>query len=307
MKTCPFRGVSFFFLLTMAIGMMVPALCRAAPESGPFKVEESQVVFKEINGVKLAMSVYSPVMKERKDLPAIIFFHGGGWNVGSRRSFDLQAKYLASVGIVVFSADYRLATRDKVTVAECVKDAKSAIRYIRENAKDFGISPDKIVASGASAGAHLAACTAVVEGYDESGDDLDVSAVPDAMILFCAPVRIERERLNAAYQQRFDGQEEALSPYNHVRAGLPPTLLLSGDKDTQVPIEFVRGFAEKMQASGNECVVVEFAGKGHDFSRYDRQPDSFTQSLAEVEKRMDELYGQNQPSWLEAYVATLKQ
>jgi len=62
-------------------------------------------------------------------------------------------------------------------------DAKSAMRFIRKHADEFQIDPDKIIASGGSAGGHLAAATALIDGYNDPSDDLSISSKPSALVL----------------------------------------------------------------------------------------------------------------------------
>lgn len=107
--------------------------------------------------------------------PAIVFFFGGSWRTGSPIQFEDQARYFAERGMIAITADYR--SRQGVQVVECVKDAKAAIAWVRENAQRLGIDPNKIAASGGSAGGHLAACTGTINGF---GSD----ERPNAMILF---------------------------------------------------------------------------------------------------------------------------
>lgn len=271
-----------------------------------YEVKQTQLVYKEVNGVQLKMNVYTPVIKGNDKLPAIMFFHGGGWNIGSPKLFDLQAKYLASRGMVAFCPEYRLAAKHKVTVVECVKDARTAIRYIKSHADELGVNPNQITASGASAGGHLAASLATIDQFNESTDDTTISAKPYALALFAPAVRVEREKLNDAFKQRFDGKEEALSPYNHIKKNMPPTLLMSGDKDTQVPVTIIRDFKKKMDEYGNVCKQIEYAGKGHGFIRIDQTPDSFQASLRDLETFLEGLVKFKAPSWLDEYVALEK-
>ena len=66
----------------------------------------------------------------------------------------------------------------------CCADAKSALRYVRAHATELGIDPQRIAAAGGSAGGHLAAFTALVDGLDDPQDDLAVSCKPNALVLF---------------------------------------------------------------------------------------------------------------------------
>ena len=84
------------------------------------------------------------------------------------------ASLFADAGMIAITADYRVKSRHGVQVVECVKDAKAAIAWVRENAARLGVDPNKIAASGGSAGGHLAAATGTVSGFgsDERTDDV---------------------------------------------------------------------------------------------------------------------------------------
>jgi acetyl esterase len=141
--------------------------------------------YKTIGPTNLHLYLFTPkdhsTMNRR---PAIVFFFGGGWTSGSPQQFEKQCQYFASRGMVAITADYRVTSRQGVKPVQCVADAKSAIRWLRRNAARLGIDPDRIVASGGSAGGHLAACTAVVPGLDDTGEDTSISATPNAAVLF---------------------------------------------------------------------------------------------------------------------------
>src|SRR4029079_14661005 len=98
--------------------------------------------------------------------------------------FVPQAEYFASRGLVAACADYRIESQHKTTPDKCIEDAKTAIRWLRAKAGDFGVAPDRIVASGGSAGGHLAAATALLPGFDAPGENPSVSCKPNALVLF---------------------------------------------------------------------------------------------------------------------------
>ena len=143
------------------------------------------VVYKTIDNTQLKLHLFEPTDHQTTNQsPAIVFFFGGGWSGGTPKQFYEQSRFLADKGVVCFSADYRVKSRHKVTPVECVADAKSAIRWVRQHAKELGINPNQIVAAGGSAGGHIAACTGVLKGQDEANEDTSISSVPNAMILF---------------------------------------------------------------------------------------------------------------------------
>ena len=111
--------------------------------------------------VGLRLHVFKPDgHKETDSRPAIVFFFGGGWVGGTPTQFYQQARFLADRGMVAISAEYRVG----ISPFHCVEDGKSAIRFVKEQASSLGVDPDRVIASGGSAGGHVAACTGVIEG-----------------------------------------------------------------------------------------------------------------------------------------------
>ena len=138
--------------------------------------------FKKVGQTELKAWVFRPDgIKPTERRPAVVFFFGGGWNGGTPGQFYQQCRYLASRGIVAITADYRVRRRHNVLAPICLADTKSAIRWVRANGAKLGVDEDRIVAAGGSAGGHLAACTGVIDGFDDQADDLTISAVPNAM------------------------------------------------------------------------------------------------------------------------------
>lgn len=237
--------------------------------------------YKAVGDVKLNLYVYEPEGHEASDKrPAIVFFFGGGWTSGSPGQFEQQCKYLASRGMVAITADYRVASRHNVKAISCVADAKSTIRFLRKNAAELGIDPDRLAAGGGSAGGHLAACTGVIEGLDEAGEDTSISSVPNALVLFnpalvlaavegvseVAPAKKDR----ADFAGRMGTDPVKLSPYHHVKKGAPPTIIFHGKADSTVPYASAEAFARAMEKAGIRCTLVGYEGQAHGFFNYGR-------------------------------------
>ena len=196
---------------------------------------QEQILYKQIDTTKLVMEVYFPEKLDKsKEYPAIVFFFGGGWNSGSLEQFQPHARYFSKRGMICFIADYRVKNRQQTTPFESVKDAKSAIRFIRGNSKKFYVDPSRIVASGGSAGGHLAAATALIHDYNESTDDLSQSCVPNALVLY-NPV-IDNGPGGYAYSRIGDAYKN-FSPLHNIKEGAPPTILFLGTKDRLIPVE----------------------------------------------------------------------
>lgn len=225
---------------------------------------DCEILYKMVGDVELKLHVFEPEgLKATDQRPAIVFFFGGAWSGGSPKQFYQQARDLADIGLVVFSADYRVKSRNQTTPFECVKDGKSAIRWVRTHAAELGIDPERIVASGGSAGGHVAGSTGVIEGHEEVGEDLKISSVPNLMILF-NPVLDTTEAGFGA--KRFKPEQQtALSLCHKVRGGIVPTIVFHGTADQTVPFENAERFTRLMKEAGNECVLVPSENKGHGF------------------------------------------
>ncbi len=214
---------------------------------------------------ELAITVHFPDGWSAKDRrTAIVFFFGGGWRGGRIEQFLPQAEYFASRGMVTARADYRVLSRHGTKPDKCVEDAKSAVRWLRKNAAKLGIDPDKIVASGGSAGGHIAACAYTTKGLEAEGEDLSVSSKPNLLVLY-NPV------LDCTFiARRLDSLETAklISPNLHLTKDVPPTLLLYGTKDRL----FAQGkeFVTRSKKVGNVVELYTAEGAGHGF--FNRPP-----------------------------------
>jgi len=197
--------------------------------------------------------------------PVMIFFFGGGWNSGNIKQFEPHATYFAQRGMVCVLADYRVKKRQKTTPFESLKDAKSAIRFIRKHADKFHIDTTKIVAAGGSAGGHLAAATALIDGFNEDTDDLSVSSVPNALVLF-NPV-IDNGPGGYGYQRIGDAYTR-FSPLHNIKKGAPPTLFFLGTNDVLIPVATAEYYKTVMIKVKSTCELHLYEGAGHGFFNY---------------------------------------
>ncbi len=196
---------------------------------------------------------------------AIVFFFGGGWTGGTPTPFYPHARYFAARGMVAATAEYRVRSRHGTTPFESVRDGVSAVRWMRTHAAELGIDPDRIAAGGGSAGGHVAAATALLEGFDEPDADRSVSARPDALVLFNpvidnGPGGYGYDRIGARYR--------SFSPLHNIRPGAPPTVVFLGTEDRLVPVATLRAFDRRMEAAGARCDVYYYGGQGHGFFNY---------------------------------------
>ncbi len=245
-----------------------------------------KITYKKTENYTLDIEVISPTTSiPEGGYPCIVFFFGGGWNSGTTEQFRPQAEYFASRGMVSILADYRVKTRHDSSPFEALMDAKSAIRFVRENANKWDINPQKIVASGGSAGGHLAAATAVIEKFNDPNDNISVSCIPNALVLF-NPV-IDNGPGGYGYE-RVLNQYKDFSPIHNIRSGLPPCIFFLGTQDNLIPVETAEYYKVISEKTGNRCDLHLYQGGAHGFfnpvhpnfySNTVNKTDSFLQSL----------------------------
>jgi acetyl esterase/lipase len=225
-------------------------------------------VYKKVDGYTLDAHIFMP-KDDKKMHSAIVFFHGGGWNEGKPDWFFYTCQQYAAKGWVAIAIEYRLRGRHGTLPPEAIADGKSAIRYLRKYAQRLGIDPNHIVASGNSAGANLALALTVIDTLDDKKEDLNISSVPNSAMLNSVATDFTQGDF---WQQYYADKKflERISPLHQVRKNLPPILLISGNKDNNVPIQPTIAFAEKMKAIGNDCELHVLDGAGH-FLWYDKR------------------------------------
>ena len=233
-------------------------------------IEYKQTVDSNGDPVALDLHVFTPEDYQTSDSrPAIVFFFGGGWNSGSPSQFHPHCQYLASRGMVAISAEYRVKNVHGTSPQECVKDGKSAVRYLRKNAAALGIDPDRILAGGGSAGGHVAAATATLSSYEEPGEDLSISSRPNALVLF-NPVYDNGP--NGYGHSRVQNYWEDISPLHNIGPSIPPAVVFLGTDDSLIPVATAKDFQTRMETEGVRSDLHLYQDQPHGFFNYD-QPD----------------------------------
>ena len=243
--------------------------------------------YKQIDTVQLGLKIYYPALFQKdQTYPTIVFFFGGGWNGGTAKQFEPHALHYAKKNFITVLVDYRVKTRHNTTPFESLKDAKSAIRYLRKNAQKLGIDANRIVGSGGSAGGHLAAACFTNESINEPTDDMDISAKPSALVLFNPVIDNSKEGYGF---ERIGERYVEFSPMHNIQKGFPPTIFFLGTKDNLIPVETAQKFKQKIEEAGSRCDLFLFENQAHGF--FNKEPfltetiqkaDAFLQSIAYI-------------------------
>jgi acetyl esterase/lipase len=181
--------------------------------------------------------------------------------------FEPHALHFAAKNMIAVLVDYRVKSRHNTTPYESVKDAKSAIRYLRQHAEALGIDANRLVASGGSAGGHLAAACFTNESLNESSDDLAISAKPNALVLF-NPV-IDNGKDGYGFE-RIGENYVTFSPIDNIQKGFPPTIFFLGTKDKLIPVATAEMFKKKIEQVGGRCELFLFDDQPHGF--FNKEP-----------------------------------
>lgn len=228
------------------------------------------LVYKTAGDRELHLYIEKPVDSKATDRrPAIVFFFGGGWVSGGPTQFQPQSEYFATRGMVGVRVEYRLVSKaEKEAPVICCQDAKSAMRWVRAHAAELGVDPERIAASGGSAGGHLAAFTSMVAGMDDPTDDLKISPKATALVLFNP---VSDNGPDGGYgQARIGDRYREFSPAHNITPSAPPTIVFLGDKDELIAMSVAQRFQANMARAGVRCDLHIYRGQPHAF--FNREP-----------------------------------
>lgn len=228
---------------------------------------------------KWKLDLARPRTPAKQPQPAIVFIHGGGWQSGDKggglwRSLPIE---YATKGYVCISINYRLLNDG--TILDCIADCKCAVRWLRANAKQYNVDPDRIGAFGISAGAHLvsvmglATREAKLEG---DGPFADQSSMVQAVCCAAPPtdfINWKRDKkpdpTKKALSRMFgkldlDKARRQASPVTYASKSAPPFLIIHGTKDTTVPVSQGDALYESLKkADAEDLTYMKLKGFGH--------------------------------------------
>ncbi len=222
--------------------------------------------------------------------PVVVHIHGGGFKFGDKGMLGAGVgEALLNAGYAIASIDYRLS--GEATFPAAVQDAKAAVRFLRANAEQYQLDPNKIAAFGFSAGGNLASMLGtsgdVVEFDDPALGNADVSSRVQAVVDWFGPTdfgqmdaqaqaqgcaaddqthgaadSFESLYLGAAVSESAELVQQA-NPITYITSDDPPFLLQKGDQDCTVPIAQSQLLADALQAAGRDVQYDLLPGVGH--------------------------------------------
>ncbi len=228
-----------------------------------------------ISNGRVRLRVYTPLKAPRGDLPALLFFHGGGYVIGDLETHDGLCRILANeAGVCVIAVDYRLAPEHKFPAA--VDDGLAALRYVQDHAADLGIDPDRLAVGGDSAGGGIAAVLAQAAAQQGCRLQMQMLLFPVTQIgqdtpsltAFAEGYFLEREGLRWFYAHylpdNVDRDDPRISPLKAKDvSGLAPAFVMLAGFD---PLhDEGKHYADRLRQAGVPVTLRDYPDMVHDF------------------------------------------
>jgi len=226
-------------------------------------------IYKTVNDFELEIHLFLPEnLDQTEKRPVMVYFAGGSWSEGKPDWNFSACKSYAKKGWVGVAVEYRLAYRHGTLPFEAVMDAKTAIRWLRQHADEYNIDINRIVASGKSAGGHLVLSTALVENWNEKSDNLKYSCIPNVLLVNSGVYDLTDEntlwiRQGLKKRNQNENLVKEISPNYLIKKDFPPTLIIHGTNDRNVPYSTAEQFVKKMTIEGNNIEFHSLNGAGH--------------------------------------------
>ncbi|MCA9074036.1 MAG: alpha/beta hydrolase [Planctomycetaceae bacterium] len=250
------------------------------------------VTYSTVDGVDLQLDLARPAGEGA--FPAIVFIHGGGWYAGDRHGYRDEIEQAARRGYVGVTVSYRLmqfdeSMKETTTATDIfpaqVYDVKAAVRWLRAHAAEHHIDPNRIGATGQSAGGHLSLMLGLTDAqFEGNGDNKEFSSRVQAVVNVFGPTDMaECFRMSSVgwiFRLVTGGTPGEVpeayrlaSPLTYVSKDDPPVLTLHGEQDRLVPIEQARMLDQRMKEADASHTLMVFEGQGHGFVGEHRQKE----------------------------------
>ncbi len=261
-----------------------PVQTVSAEDPVPGVVVEKDIAYGKVGTEDLKLDLARPEHAEGL-LPGIVFIHGGGWVGGDRGIHRREMLEAAKRGYVAVTIEYRLTQPDKTGKAKYpfpaqIEDCKCAVRWLRANAEKYHVDPNRIGASGGSAGGHLSLLVGVAgaeKKFEGTGGNPDASSKVQAVVNYYGPTDLARmynyekrvdqllKTLIGGTPQERPDQYKAASPLTYVGKDTCPILSIHGTLDKLVPVDQAVEFDAAMKKAGATSELIILEGEGHGF------------------------------------------
>lgn len=256
--------------------------------------EHCTVSDQTING-NIPVRIYRP--STTSPLPAVMYFHGGGWVLGNIETHDALCRQLAvASNSVVFNVDYRLAPEHPFPTA--FDDCFEATRFVSNHAEDLGVDPGKIAVAGDSAGGNLAAVVAL-KARDFGSPNIhsqwliypviEPNFNSDTYRQFASNYGLTLETMKYFWDQYVPNEKDRMHPYAApVRAenlkGLPFTQIITAEYD--VLREEGEIYGAKLKEAGVNIELIQYDGMLHGFMHFSAAFDDGKQAVLDLGNAM---------------------
>lgn len=228
--------------------------------------------------------------------PVLVYVHGGAWMRGDKAEpmMSLFARSMTAQGYLVASINYRLYPAGQFPAM--IQDVKCAVRFLRANATEYNLDPNRVGAVGVSAGGHLVSLLGTTDtsvGWDV-GEYLDQSSRVQAVIAMAGVMDLSRNFPNTdieAMKRIGFGEFNVMeaSPISHVTPDDPPFLLIHGDRDEVVPVEQSQVMYDRLIQENVPAQLVIVQNARHSFTA----PGGTTPTLVEINQIILDFLGQH--------------
>jgi acetyl esterase/lipase len=271
------RRTPFLACLLLAACAALPVYAQAAADAS----RTEDVIYGRKFGVALTLDVLRPATPNGA---GIIYVVSGGWFSSHNAVKPAFYKPYLDRGYTIFAVVH--GSQPKFTIPEIFEDMHRAVRFVRHNAAQYGVDPNKLGITGASAGGHLSLTMGTMgrPGPQDAPDPIDrESSAVQAVACFFPPTDFLNygqagedavgvgtlQKFKPAFGPRADTAEERqkygreISPIYFITPGMPPSLIIHGDADKLVPLQQSETFVKRAQEAGATAKLIVKPGASH--------------------------------------------